>query len=491
MKNASWIIRRISAMVIALCMVVSLVGYVPAVAVETDNTEKPSYVALGDSISTGYGLADPETEGFAYLVAKEKGYELTNLAVNGNTITGIVAQLQTDEVVTAVKNADLITITVGGNDLMALLYQAIANQYNAIQTDDAKKIEITDVSAILNDASDARRLTLMQCALDLLNPTSENYLPKAASFENAVTAFSSALKQITASIAAQNPDAVIVVTTQYNPYAEFNGVKYSNLIDLTPIYAGIEAGVTALNTAIQANAADGGYIVADVKTAFDKADSDTDLYVADPATLNLDVHPNAAGHAVIAKVIEERISEPTTSRFTDVTDDAWYADAVNTAAENSWMVGISETEFAPNATLTRAELAQILYNKAGKPEVSSLSTFSDVPATAWYAKAVAWAQQNNVVSGVGGNQFAPNQTITRESIAVMLYNDAEKPTVTGTLDYKDAASVSEWAKDAMLWATQNKVINGAVQSDGTLLLNPTSGATRAETAAMLTNYYSK
>lgn len=179
------------------------------------------------------------------------------------------------------------------------------------------------------------------------------------------------------------------------------------------------------------------------------------------------------------------------SKFTDASAAAWYHDGVHYVLEENLMVGVSDGKFAPNATLTRAELAQILYNKAGKPAVSGASTFTDVPASAWYAKAVAWAQQNNVVSGVGGGKFAPNDKITREQIAVMLYNDAGKKAVTGTLNFKDAANVSNWAKDAMLWATQNKVVNGAVQSDGTLLLNPTNGATRAETAAMLANYYNK
>lgn len=179
------------------------------------------------------------------------------------------------------------------------------------------------------------------------------------------------------------------------------------------------------------------------------------------------------------------------SKFTDASAAAWYHDGVHYVLENSLMFGTGNNKFSPNATLTRAELAQILYNKAGKPAVNGASTFTDVPASAWYAKAVAWAQQNNVVSGVGGGKFAPNDKITREQIAVMLYNDAGKKAVTGTLNFKDAANVSNWAKDAMLWATQNKVVNGAVQSDGTLLLNPTNGATRAETAAMLANYYNK
>ena len=180
------------------------------------------------------------------------------------------------------------------------------------------------------------------------------------------------------------------------------------------------------------------------------------------------------------------------SKFADVSINAWYHDGVHYVLEEGLMGGRSDNQFAPNATITRAELAQILYNKAGRPEVTDWSAFSDVPETAWYASAVAWAQQNKVVNGIGNNKFAPNQAITREQIAVMLYNDAGRPEVSGTITgFADVASVSDWAKPAVLWATQNKIIGGALRADGKLLLNPTDGATRAETANMLKRYYSK
>lgn len=220
----------------------------------------------------------------------------------------------------------------------------------------------------------------------------------------------------------------------------------------------------------------------------DKSDGSVDIDSTDPTpTPSKPSTPSTPSKPSTPSTPSKSVSDI----FSDIPATEWYVDAVQYVYDNGIMQGTGDGKFSPNATLTRAELAQILYNKAGKPEVSGLSTFSDVPATAWYAKAVAWAQQNNVVSGIGGNQFAPSQAITRESIAVMLHNDAGKTAVTGTLNFKDAAGVSDWAKDAMLWATQNKVINGAVQSDGTLLLNAANGAIRAETAAMLKNYYSK
>ncbi len=179
------------------------------------------------------------------------------------------------------------------------------------------------------------------------------------------------------------------------------------------------------------------------------------------------------------------------SSFTDLSATEWYHDGVHYCIEAGLMQGYENGKFGPNDRLSRAQLAQILYNEAGKPAVSKQSTFTDVPATEWYADAIAWAQQNNIVAGIGGGKFAPNEAVTREQLAAMLYRSAGSTAVTGKLDFVDAAGVSDWAEDAMLWATQNKIINGALQSNGTLLLNAQLGATRAEAATMLENYYNK
>ncbi|MDO5785603.1 MAG: leucine-rich repeat protein [Eubacteriales bacterium] len=201
-----------------------------------------------------------------------------------------------------------------------------------------------------------------------------------------------------------------------------------------------------------------------------------------------------SGGVVTPPVVDNSCKKDSTcpiSKFTDSIPTAWYHDGVHYVLDKGLMVGIGDNKFAPNATLTRAELAQILYNKAGKPAVTKPSTFTDVPAGKWYADAIAWAEQNNVVYGVGGGKFAPDQTITREAIAAMMYRNENSPAVTGALNFKDATTVSDWALDAMLWATQNQVINGAQQSDGTLLLNSKTNATRAETATMLMNFCEK
>lgn len=177
--------------------------------------------------------------------------------------------------------------------------------------------------------------------------------------------------------------------------------------------------------------------------------------------------------------------------FSDVSSSSWYVPFVQYAYDTGLMSGISDTRFAPNTTLTRAEMAQILYNRAGKPAVTDTSAFTDVKEDAWYNDAILWAVQNNIVSGVGNGKFAPEEKVTREQLAVMLYNCENKLPVSGSLNgFEDDAAVSNWAKDAMLWATQSGIISGSKNGDK-LYLNPTKNASRAETATMMMQYLEK
>ena len=151
------------------------------------------------------------------------------------------------------------------------------------------------------------------------------------------------------------------------------------------------------------------------------------------------------------------------------------------------MNGTSATTFEPNGLLTRAMLVTILHRMEGQPAAGE-SGFADVPADAWYANAVAWARANGIVTGVSDTEFAPNNTITREQLAAILYryaNSKGKDTsVKAELAFNDAASVSEYAVDAMKWAVGTKLITG--KGEGTL--DPTGGATRAEVATILKRF---
>ena len=173
--------------------------------------------------------------------------------------------------------------------------------------------------------------------------------------------------------------------------------------------------------------------------------------------------------------------------FTDVKGSAWYYDAVKFVFDNNFMDGVGDGKFNPDGTLTRAMIAQVLYNLEG--ETGSYPTvFDDVAKSAWYADAVNWAAASGIVEGKGNGKFDPNAAITRQEMAAILYRYSELKgydvsDVDSLAAFTDADKVASWAKEPMGWAVENYVINGK----GNGKLDPTGTATRAEVAQILMN----
>lgn len=171
--------------------------------------------------------------------------------------------------------------------------------------------------------------------------------------------------------------------------------------------------------------------------------------------------------------------------FTDVQESGWFYDAVAYVYGNGLMNGMTDTAFAPGVTMTRGMLVTILYRMAGSPSVSGAAGFGDVPAGAYYADAVAWAAANGIVTGYDADTFAPDAPITREQLAAILYRCAGASGDNAALDgFTDAASVSGYASGAMAWAVDAGLITG--MGDGTLA--PQGSATRAQTAVILMRF---
>lgn len=170
--------------------------------------------------------------------------------------------------------------------------------------------------------------------------------------------------------------------------------------------------------------------------------------------------------------------------FIDVHEGAWYYDVVKEAVEKGLMNGISATEFAPDASLTRGMFVTVLYRAAGEPGVTSLKSFADVPANQYYANAVAWASANGIVNGVSADKFDPNASITREQMAAIIYRFGTmtqiKVETDNEISYTDADSISPYAEEAAKWAYNAGVILG--NADGSFA--PQRTATRAEAAAI-------
>ena len=182
--------------------------------------------------------------------------------------------------------------------------------------------------------------------------------------------------------------------------------------------------------------------------------------------------------------------EPEGLPFTDVTSGDWFYDAVAYVYDKGMMEGTTDTTFAPTMNLTRSMIAQVLYNLEERPEAPGAAGFPDVAAGAWYADAVNWAAARGIVKGYDTGAFGPEDSVTREQLAAILYRYAQAKgydTTQGGMavrEFSDSASISDWAQTAMSWAVNAQVLSGK----GNGVLDPQGTATRAEVAQMLMNF---
>lgn len=177
-------------------------------------------------------------------------------------------------------------------------------------------------------------------------------------------------------------------------------------------------------------------------------------------------------------------------KFIDVTADKWYYDAVEYVFQKGYFKGTSETTFSPNGTMTRAMFVTVLGRIAGIPENREANTkFTDVKKGSYYAGYVAWASEQGIVLGTSATTFSPNAKVTREQMAVLLFRYAKYAGADVSADsdalnaFTDAASVSGWAKEALAWATDRKILIGTGNG-----LKPRAQATRAQGAQIIFNF---
>ena len=188
-------------------------------------------------------------------------------------------------------------------------------------------------------------------------------------------------------------------------------------------------------------------------------------------------------------VTPARPAAPVGLPFADVSGSDWFYNDVRYVYEKGIMDGTGIDRFSPNAPLTRAMIVTILYRMAGSPSVSGSSDFTDVAAGKWFAKAVAWAAANGIVNGYGSGLFGPNDPVTREQLAAILYRYAVYGGMTAvTLEenlgsFADTAQLSAYAIQAMNWAVGQGLINGSGSN-----LVPKAQATRAQVAAIIHRY---
>jgi len=180
--------------------------------------------------------------------------------------------------------------------------------------------------------------------------------------------------------------------------------------------------------------------------------------------------------------------------FTDVVKGAWYYDAVEYAIKGGLFNGTSQTSFEPESKMTRAMLVSVLYRIAGEPSVTVENSFIDVPDNEWYSDAIYWSNSNDIVGGYGNGIFGTNDSITRQDMAVILYRYAKNYGYDVSIDvdnkllsYEDNFKVSEYATSAMQWAVENELIQGTSKN----ILLPQGTATRAQVATIMMRFIEK
>ena len=174
--------------------------------------------------------------------------------------------------------------------------------------------------------------------------------------------------------------------------------------------------------------------------------------------------------------------------YTDVSDKAWYKEAVDYASDENLLVGVNDKEFSPNTNVTRAMVAAVMWRQCGSPKNDGVSDFADVDRNSWYSQAVTWGAKQGLVAGYGADKFGPNDYVTREQLVSFIQRfsakngmDTSVKDATIVDKYADAAQVGSWSKDAMAWALENKVISGVADKK----LAPRANASRAQYAAIL------
>ena len=195
-------------------------------------------------------------------------------------------------------------------------------------------------------------------------------------------------------------------------------------------------------------------------------------------------------YAVEAKDLTVTVrSVRASERFSDVPAGSWYEEAIGFVTDRGLFQGTSDTTFSPELSMTRAMLVTVLWRLDGKPDSAAADGFDDVPGDQWYSEAVSWAAANGIVDGYGDGRFGPDDPITREQMAVILYRYCavkgyETSEPADISRYDDAESVSSWAREAMCWANAAGLITGMTETT----LAPKETATRAQVATILMRF---
>lgn len=287
--------KRLLSVILGLCLII---GMMPAFVMAG---EKTSYAVLGDSISTGYGVT--EEERFAALLGKEFSLDMTMLARVGDTSEDLCEVVSDDKNADILRNADIITVTVGGNDMMEAFYTFIADGYNEQNNTTTWTPEKVKETLEKADTSDREFLFLMLFMVSVIEdfPDSQPAKDKAAELGENLDLALGKIREL-------NPDVTVIVSNQYNPYTQAAADADDTYKDLAPtVEAAFQGGIDLLNQELKTAAEKNGCIVADVASVF-RTQTTNPCFASFNGNLNPDFHPNAYGHTLIADTLKGYIA---------------------------------------------------------------------------------------------------------------------------------------------------------------------------------------
>ena len=400
---------------------------------------------------------------------------------NGFTLADLDAMNAKMNYPEAVKKTNVISVNVGSNDVFSFTLNVVLRE----MTEDTNNDALKDIKDFLNNGGAlgtafGKLIEYCQSVGQMAKLTTLITTTFARAYEQFEENYDAVVKKVY----ELNPDITFVAVGVYNPFKHFRLSDGSNL-DLSGLAAPIVARINAHLKQLSYKYDNFYYSNVVGTETYDMNYNDKYFW----EYFSLKVHPTLGGHQYMAEQILSVLPERGTLPFADVPADAWYYDELYYAWFNGLIKGTSETTFSPAATTTRAQLVTILYRIAGEPESTATNPFADVADGQWYTNAVIWAAENGIVKGVNTTTFAPNDQITREQIATILFRYAKAEKVEGKLaGFPDAEKVSDYAADAMAWAVEQDLINGISESDGKTYLAPQETATRAQIAVILMRY---
>ena len=464
-----------------------------------------NYVALGGAITAGEGLGRKDSiytellaEVIAGLVKKPVFIDLSSADLNVNNLVEYIYANAAE-----IAGADLITYNMDATGIINVLLQGekYVDNWSAYLDEEALAIAdnvIAQINALLAKKYDA---TVAAIADELVETVV--YATVGFGFESY-----KALETIT----EINDDAAVLVVGMYNPFADMTvtingeviaiGEYFDYAIEAIDLYYLLYAAVSGNVTFVEANDVElNGTLEIEISEDMDVTALVMQLLSAQDMIL-----ANAEGHEYIYECIMDAIEfcdhgyvhvpyycdggeDCPCRRFVDLDNTKWYHFGVDYMIVKGMMIGVGHDRFAPEQIITRAEVATMLWRLEGSPEASIELNFSDVAEDTWYTEAVRWAVETETFLGYGNETFGPNDQITREQIALVMYRYEEARgadlTADKTIaDFADAAAASDWAVESLNWAYSTGMMIGT----GSNNMNPLGDASRAEVATILYRY---